>query len=238
MKVCIIWRGLAGSGKSTINDLICGWFAEYAPGIGRSNSETCCADDYWWMATCSLCGDELGRAKLKDYSIGDHIVDAHGGEGRVIVKPVYRFDVHYLQDAHDWNFARFQRACDKGVGLVTVPNVNYALAHYEPYKRYAEACGYQVFVLQVECPAELAAQRQQHGVTLDRIQKQARRYEPVNTPWVLVNLPGPAYRPVCTTCHRVADWCHDADYFYCQKCNQRLGENVGERATMHGDFNC
>lgn len=227
MKTCIIWRGLAGSGKSTIDEMICRWWnatldpdeePSYMGPAPESLAVSCCTDDYWWLATCSECGEVLGRAKLKNYDVGRHNCEAFVKR----IKVVYKFEPDLLHEAHKWNFQRFQRAIEMGTSLVTVPNTNYAVKYYQQYVDCAKAAKYRVFILSVDCSIEDALQRQKHSVPEHRVRKQALRWEPPNLVWVKTDQPGPIYRPVCPKCHRVSDFFEEVDQFACSECGREL----------------
>lgn len=99
------------------------------------------------------------------------------GEGKA-----YVFDAKRLGEAHRWCMSKFIRAVthlDK-LGrnpLVVVDNTNLALWEFMGYYQVATAMGYEVTVIRMDTPAEVAGKRNLHGVPVGKVVDMQRRFQ-------------------------------------------------------------
>lgn len=98
-----------------------------------------------------------------------------------MVNGEYQFDSAKLEVNHLRNFQRFAMAVADRVPLVVVDNTNLLRAYREPYCILADALGYDVKLVVVgnfdEQACQMYADRNTHGVPLDKIQKMAQSVE-------------------------------------------------------------
>ena len=76
----------------------------------------------------------------------------------------YAFDPTKLGAAHGQCLRRYTEALQRGEAHVVVDNTNTTLVEVSPYVSLALAYGYEVEVVRVRCPVEVAASRNTHGV--------------------------------------------------------------------------
>jgi adenylate kinase len=62
----------------------------------------------------------------------------------------YKFHPSKLGMAHAKCFEVFKEACENNVETIVVSNTNTTLREFNKYKKFAEACGYIVFVMILE----------------------------------------------------------------------------------------
>lgn len=94
----------------------------------------------------------------------------------------YRFDASRLAQYHQFNLTAFIQALSRGEGIVICDNTNMAHWEFMAYEAAAKAMGYQVRIVLIGNPGELAhqrlcAERNQHGLGLKQIQAMARQFE-------------------------------------------------------------
>lgn len=93
----------------------------------------------------------------------------------------YDFDPKKLSQAHSWCRTRAETACELGVDLVVIDNTNTRKWEYEGYLKLAEQFGYDVEVEAVgqldESNLKVYANRNRHGVDLEVVRAQAKRFE-------------------------------------------------------------
>ena len=93
----------------------------------------------------------------------------------------YKFDAKLLKKAHAQCFSEAQEAINKRVSLVIIDNTNTQKWEYKKYEELGIAAGYEVEVIVVgsldKDQLKVYANRNKHGVSLDIIQKQARRFD-------------------------------------------------------------
>ena len=92
----------------------------------------------------------------------------------------YNFDAKKLGQAHAWCKGNVFAAMSMGAELVILDNTNTQKWEYKDYLDYAKKFGYEV----EECVVELDddsllkyAERNQHGVPLEAIERMAKRFE-------------------------------------------------------------
>lgn len=93
----------------------------------------------------------------------------------------YEFDQRRLTEAHAWCKGRFHAALELGVGTIVVDNTNTQKWEYQPYVDAAAQAGYEVKIERVgeldETNLRVYANRNKHGVPLEVLRKQAKRFE-------------------------------------------------------------
>jgi len=94
----------------------------------------------------------------------------------------YVFDAKQLGDAHRWCMNKFIRAVTHidplgRAALVVVDNTNLALWEFMGYYQVATAMGYEVSVIRMDTPPEVAGKRNLHGVPVGKVVDMARRFQ-------------------------------------------------------------
>ena len=94
----------------------------------------------------------------------------------------YVFDAKRLGEAHRWCMNKFIRAVTHidPIGrapLVIVDNTNLALWEFMGYYQVATAMGYEVTVVRMDTPPEVAGKRNVHGVPVGKVVDMARRFQ-------------------------------------------------------------
>lgn len=127
-KVCVIMRGLSGSGKSTkINSLL----KKY----GGDNDNIFSTDNYWIPQTLER------RRKGENVSPGEELKEYQKN-----------FNVSKLGVAHEWNLRNFQAAVDLGMSPVIVDNTNSKSRDFLAYAKYANKYGYSIEIEEPDSP--------------------------------------------------------------------------------------
>jgi predicted kinase len=147
-RVLVILRGLPGSGKSTFaRDLL-----NFAEDVCVGGLTKCSADTYF-------------------------------------LRPdgVYDWNPKYLKNAHEWCFEQVEEAMsDMGewsgdCQLIVLDNTNMIKAHYKKYVDLAQEKGYTVREVVIgkfdKDSLKEYAERNVHGVSLDVIEKMAKKFE-------------------------------------------------------------
>ena len=124
------------------------------PGSGKSTKARQIAEKHDGTVICSA----------DDYFVGE--------DG------VYRFDVNKIGQAHGACKRKFADALKARESVVIVDNTNTRHREYKDYVREAKNYGYEVKVIKIPLiDAELAAERNTHGVPLETIKKMIARFE-------------------------------------------------------------
>lgn len=93
----------------------------------------------------------------------------------------YEFDAKKLGVAHAWCKTRAETAMELGTELVVIDNTNTQKWEYQPYVDMAEDFGYEVEIEMVgqldDSNLKVYANRNKHGVPLDKIRQMAARFE-------------------------------------------------------------
>ena len=93
----------------------------------------------------------------------------------------YEFDQKKLQQAHSYCRTRAETAMELGVELVVIDNTNTRKWEYEGYVKLASDFGYEAEVEMVgqldESNLKVYANRNKHGVDLEVVRAQAKRFE-------------------------------------------------------------
>ena len=94
----------------------------------------------------------------------------------------YQFNSKKLGDYHSLNQKEFAIACSIGLNPVICDNTNMCRWEMEPYITSAAKNGYKTHIILVGNPLDKAhqkecAERNVHGVTIDIIEKMAKKFE-------------------------------------------------------------
>lgn len=87
----------------------------------------------------------------------------------------YKFNPTRLGAAHESCRRSFKAALDRGQELIVVDNTNTTLREFKPYVDLARERGYDVEVIRIETPLEVAAARNVHGVPFDVVKRMKGR---------------------------------------------------------------
>lgn len=94
----------------------------------------------------------------------------------------YKFDIEKLGEAHKWCMRVFLTALQEGYDMVVVDNTNINLEDLSPYVAVGQALGYDVEIIQVNTPPEIAAGRNVHGVGESQVHALHKRLQHVKLP--------------------------------------------------------
>lgn len=93
----------------------------------------------------------------------------------------YEFNSKLLSQAHAWCRGKFTACLELGLDLVILDNTNTQYWEFQPYVELAKEFGYKVNLNRVgkldDSSLKTYANRNKHGVPLEVIQKQAKRFE-------------------------------------------------------------
>ena len=102
----------------------------------------------------------------------------HSTDEFFMVDGEYRFDPVLLAEYHERNFQAFCQSLKCEVPVVVCDNCNVRRWQFHNYIAAAKAAGYVVVVITMPHPtAEVAAQRSQHNVPMENIQRMLERWE-------------------------------------------------------------
>jgi NEDD4-binding protein 2 len=92
----------------------------------------------------------------------------------------YMFDASKLGDAHAWCRLGVTKHMFEGVPTIIVSNTNMTHWEMQPYLDLASEYGYEVDIIRTPGPwdAQNLAKRNVHGVPLETLKKQVRKYQP------------------------------------------------------------
>lgn len=105
-----------------------------------------------------------------------------------MVEGMYKWDANQLGAAHAECFSKFLKALADGVDLICVANTSLAQSDISPYMLGAAAYCIEAEIVMIECDPELAASRNQHGLTERDIRRQEAKKSRMNLPryWKVV----------------------------------------------------
>lgn len=95
----------------------------------------------------------------------------------------YQFDVEKLDEAHNFCLKKFLGLIANETPLVAVDNTNLTRHEVAPYYQLAKAFGYEIELVYIFCPPEVAAVRNVHGVPSEKVRLQYCNYEPGIPRW-------------------------------------------------------
>jgi len=87
----------------------------------------------------------------------------------------YNFDPTKIGAAHGSCRRSFKAALDRFQPLIVVDNTNTTLREFKPYIDLARKRGYDVEVIRLEVPLDVAAKRNVHGVPYDAVKRMKGR---------------------------------------------------------------
>jgi predicted kinase len=90
---------------------------------------------------------------------------------------VYNFDASKLPEAHGQCLRVFLMAVLDGCSLIVVDNTNISTTEISPYMAIAAAYGYAAEIVTIDCPLDVALQRQTHNVPEQTMRRMSARYE-------------------------------------------------------------
>lgn len=105
----------------------------------------------------------------------DHFFDQKDGS--------YKFNPKLLSVAHKVCSTKFGKALKSKKPLIVVDNTNTTMREIRPYMMAAKAAGYEVDVVRIDTPVDVAHKRNAHGVPLEAIQRMADRMAPAPKEW-------------------------------------------------------
>ncbi len=124
----------------------------------------------------STLAKELAGETGVQYAADDYFMDAQGK---------YNWSSDQIGAAHQWNRERIKKAIDEGISPVILDNTNiskWELRQTKPIVEYAESQGYNVRIEETKTPwafdAEELVKRNSHGVDMDTIQRQLKKWYP------------------------------------------------------------
>lgn len=110
------------------------------------------------------------------FAADDYFVDEQGN---------YNWSGDRVSAAHQWNHNRIKKAIEEGISPVIMDNTNvakYDLKQAKSVVDYAESMGYDVRIEETQTSwafdADELVKRNKHGVDMETIQKQLRRWHP------------------------------------------------------------
>lgn len=95
---------------------------------------------------------------------------------------IYKFDIEKLGEAHAWCMRHFLQSLQDKMNPVIVDNTNINLEDISPYVAVGVALGYEVEIIQVNTPPEVAAGRNLHGVSANHVHSMHKRLMSVKLP--------------------------------------------------------
>jgi tRNA uridine 5-carbamoylmethylation protein Kti12 len=119
----------------------------------------------------------IARQMCESFSrFGNHYPSICSADDFFMVDGKYQFNPARISLAHQACFRKFigivsRPAFGKRRNIIMVDNTNLTAAEISPYYLAAETFNYQVEVLRIDAPMELAGIRQTHGVPLTSIEK-------------------------------------------------------------------
>lgn len=90
----------------------------------------------------------------------------------------YQFNAKQLGIAHGICMKKFKKALAHGTDLVVVDNTNTKAREFRPYLMAAQHAGYEIEIVRLETPVDVAAARNAHGVPEEAVQRMSDRMAP------------------------------------------------------------
>lgn len=115
----------------------------------------------------------------------------------------YKFDPSKLGSAHAWCRLAYEVALRDNEPVVVVDNTNTTNKEMAFYIEKAEASGYDIVIVQLNTPADVAAARNVHGVPAEKVQQMAARMQELRPEWLkyaAIQLRTPNGVATCTVC--------------------------------------
>ncbi len=95
----------------------------------------------------------------------------------------YVFDRSQLGAAHLACWQKAHEAVMRGDETVVIDNTNTQLWEMSPYVQMGQAMGYEVLIVRLDTPVEVAAKRNLHDVPLLNVRSMAERFQKVLPHW-------------------------------------------------------
>ena len=95
---------------------------------------------------------------------------------------IYRFNVETLGEAHKACMRKFLQSLQDKMSPIIVDNTNINLEDLAPYVAVGQAFDYDVEILQVNTPPEIAGVRNLHGVSESHVQAMHKRLSHIKLP--------------------------------------------------------
>ena len=92
---------------------------------------------------------------------------------------VYQFDSRKLGEAHRWCYNKFLTALSDWRDPIVIDNTNTQLFEFYGYAQLAWAHGYNVEVVRMDTPVEVAAARNLHGVPPASVKAMQDRFQSI-----------------------------------------------------------
>lgn len=89
----------------------------------------------------------------------------------------YKFDPSKLGAAHGSCRYNFEQAVLQGQPSIVIDNTNTMLKEFKHYIDFATANGYQVNVVRIKIDPKVAANRNVHGVPLEKVKQMQDRFQ-------------------------------------------------------------
>lgn len=91
----------------------------------------------------------------------------------------YNFNPKLLNEAHRSCFRKFLTACNVGNKLIAVDNTNTQLFEFYGYVQVALAYAFDLEIIRLETPIDIAAKRNVHGVSLNNVKLMKERFQEI-----------------------------------------------------------
>lgn len=155
--MCIILRGLPGSGKTHHAKII----KDIETSYGGSAPRIQCLDDYYMIEKEVMVYDETVGRKVK----------------RKVLE--YEFDSEmeptYMQSA----LRSFQKTLDRNLfRFIIVDNINVRVVDFKTYWDLAKAKGFEVYVFELQASTKMCAKRNVHNWKKSSLERMWRDFEP------------------------------------------------------------
>jgi len=158
-KVCVMMRGISGSGKSYTAKQV---LKQYGEDLNPAN-HIFGADDFFIL--------DILKEKQDKRERGEEIDDEYYAE---LEPEVYRdnWSGDKLRAAHNWNFNRFKDALNRDITPVIVDNTNVQAWEALNFVKAAKEFGYKIYIQEPTSPwwqdhAHMLSDKQNHGKELE-----------------------------------------------------------------------
>ena len=128
-----------------------------------------------------------GSGKSSWIKLNKPKAEVHSTDNYFMNNGKYEFSPSLLATNHNLCLKHYIFDLSIGVIDIVVDNTNISLFEIAPFYRAAEAYGYSVKVIWLQCPWEIAAQRNIHAVPTEVIRKMSLSFEPL-PPWCNVEI--------------------------------------------------